>query len=420
MNKKLLRAGVILGAAVAAVTGMSAFEAHVINVTAHIENALNVDSYGIDFGTVFPQEYEEENFTISLSRSFLEEDRVDDVDYVIKQKPKHWRDDFNGVYPEHRSLSWIDPDNNGSYTENAEGNGLLTITTGDDVEDLFGPLEPTPGTDWTAPRKVMLMGGNFVAETRVVNANPGPYYESAGLLAYGQNGDIVRLEVSNWAKWGMGMVVYMENQESGVKTAKGWDTLSGYGGNLYLRLSRDGDTFKGEYSTDGSSWSEVTHQEGGAMINDLAGKPAMVGVAVVHSDEENGGAFTASFEYLDMNGKYQDFCRFLSKTKVEDGDQIADVDHPSYFNAQENSCMSLERANARDDASGKLTKAGQDVSDTWTVDLKVPPIAGYAAQDWPETCRQDWVVPSEADYGCDLWAEVTGITGVGETSPTHQ
>ena len=44
MIKKLLRAGVILGAAVAAVTGMSAFEAHVINVTAKIENALAVST----------------------------------------------------------------------------------------------------------------------------------------------------------------------------------------------------------------------------------------------------------------------------------------------------------------------------------------------------------------------------------------
>lgn len=66
----------------------SAFEAHVINVTATIENALSVPISKIDFGTVFPQEYLKEPLGISLSGSFLAENRVDDVDYFIRQKPK--------------------------------------------------------------------------------------------------------------------------------------------------------------------------------------------------------------------------------------------------------------------------------------------------------------------------------------------
>ena len=88
MNKKiLLSLGAIL-AMVAGIAGMAAYEAHVINVTAHIENALTVDTTPIEFGTVFPQEYLERGFTINLSSSFLAADRVDDVEYVIKQKPK--------------------------------------------------------------------------------------------------------------------------------------------------------------------------------------------------------------------------------------------------------------------------------------------------------------------------------------------
>ncbi|MEK7494192.1 MAG: hypothetical protein AAB630_03500, partial [Patescibacteria group bacterium] len=66
----------------------SAFEAHVINVTATIENALSVPIEAIKFGTVFPQEYLNKPLGISLSGSFLAEDRVDDVDYIIRQKPK--------------------------------------------------------------------------------------------------------------------------------------------------------------------------------------------------------------------------------------------------------------------------------------------------------------------------------------------
>ncbi|HDZ54689.1 MAG TPA: hypothetical protein ENI19_02655 [Candidatus Nealsonbacteria bacterium] len=70
------------------VAALSAYEAHIINVTAKIENALYVDTTPIDFGTVFPQEYLEKEILISLSDSFLAQDRLDDVKYVIKQKPK--------------------------------------------------------------------------------------------------------------------------------------------------------------------------------------------------------------------------------------------------------------------------------------------------------------------------------------------
>ncbi len=88
MNKKILMGLGATLAVVASIAAMSAYEAHVINVTAHIENALTVDTYEIKFGTVFPQEYVEEGFTISLSDSFMAAERVDDVEYVIKQKPK--------------------------------------------------------------------------------------------------------------------------------------------------------------------------------------------------------------------------------------------------------------------------------------------------------------------------------------------
>ena len=66
----------------------AAFEAHVINVTAQIENALNVPVSEIKFGTVFPQEHLNQPLRIALSGSFMEEDRVDDVNYFIRQKPK--------------------------------------------------------------------------------------------------------------------------------------------------------------------------------------------------------------------------------------------------------------------------------------------------------------------------------------------
>ena len=91
--KKILASLVLVSVMAVSAAMFAAYEAHVINVTAHIENALNIDPDHIDFGTVFPQEYLEEQIEISLSDSFIaqaegDNPRVNDVEYIIRQKPK--------------------------------------------------------------------------------------------------------------------------------------------------------------------------------------------------------------------------------------------------------------------------------------------------------------------------------------------
>ena len=86
--KKLLIGFGALALALVVMPMFAAFEAHVVNVTATIENALSVPIDEIKFGTVFPQEYLKRPLDISLSQSFKDEPRVDDVNYVIRQKPK--------------------------------------------------------------------------------------------------------------------------------------------------------------------------------------------------------------------------------------------------------------------------------------------------------------------------------------------
>lgn len=88
MKKRILLTIAAVAAVAVGVVGMSAFEAHVINVTAHIENALSVNTEPIQFGTVFPQEYLEKPFQVALSESFNNAGRVDDVEYKIVQKLK--------------------------------------------------------------------------------------------------------------------------------------------------------------------------------------------------------------------------------------------------------------------------------------------------------------------------------------------
>ncbi len=108
MKKKLLFGLAAAGTALAMIPLFAAFEAHIINVTAKIENALAVNRESIEFGTVFPEEHLFEKLIVTLSNSFLDEDRVDDVTYVIKQKPKCQRDPgTDPTLPLHRPVDSI-------------------------------------------------------------------------------------------------------------------------------------------------------------------------------------------------------------------------------------------------------------------------------------------------------------------------
>jgi hypothetical protein len=71
---------------------------------------------------------------------------------------------------------------------------------------------------------------------------------------------------------------------------------------------------------------------------------------------------------------------------------------------------------------GKLAEPA-DISDTWNIDLQTPCFAGLCAFDWdafvhaqnPQADPNDYIVADPtlngATFGCDLWIEVTGISG---------
>ena len=95
--KKILASLTLVSVMAVSAAMFAAYEAHVINVTAHIENALSVHPEALEFGTVFPQEYLERDITVATSASFQAETDALSVAYVIKQKPKCKSDDPNAL-----------------------------------------------------------------------------------------------------------------------------------------------------------------------------------------------------------------------------------------------------------------------------------------------------------------------------------
>jgi hypothetical protein len=67
----LIFAAIVLVAS--GVAAVSAYEAHVINVKAHVENALSVNTSDVNFGTVFPEEWIVNHREVKLSESACDE-----------------------------------------------------------------------------------------------------------------------------------------------------------------------------------------------------------------------------------------------------------------------------------------------------------------------------------------------------------
>ncbi len=110
MKKLFFWSGSAVFAVLATLPFFAAFEAHVVNVTATIENTLLASTYALDFGTVFPQEKFDKTFDLSLSQSFLDQPTLDDVEYILRQKPKCVRTSQNETLPQFGQVT-EDPQN---------------------------------------------------------------------------------------------------------------------------------------------------------------------------------------------------------------------------------------------------------------------------------------------------------------------
>ena len=322
MSKKILALGSVL-AVLAGIAGLAAYEAHVINVTAHIENALYVHPDEIAFGTVFPQEYVERQFTVELSSSFQAANRVDDVEYVIKQKPK-----CECVY----EIPTGEQCKQGPYAsvDYATHECPVDYRVMENLCQFLSKVDADPedGNDTSHPSYYVedAAGDYCIQPTRYLSAVL--YYSGTG-----------------WGGWSCPAGTHAVG--GGIHSSEGLP-VGDHG------VAEPGATIGGE------TYPVFPH---------YTFAPGETGYVL-----QNGG----------NGGGGQDIVLYV--------DCLANVP----------------------DATGMLTKEGQDILDLWKLDLKVPPVAGYVGQDWPAGCPT--VPTNDVDYGCDLWIEVTGVSpSVGPT-----
>jgi len=104
--KKIIMLVAALLVIASGIMAVGAYEGHLVDVKAHVENAIGVSNYDVTFGTVFPEAEIETYFQIGLSNSFLNQCRYSTVNYELWWEPK----------PIPAGANVCDPDGDGNYT----------------------------------------------------------------------------------------------------------------------------------------------------------------------------------------------------------------------------------------------------------------------------------------------------------------
>jgi hypothetical protein len=132
--KKLVILTAVALSLVSGITAVSAYEGHMVDVRAHVENALMVETYDVDFGITFPEEVVYKDFRIGLSESFRGQQVFGVVEYAL-----FWEEKPIG---EHKA---IDPDDNGLFEDiypftnvTVDGDLQPKVLPGSELPAMFG------------------------------------------------------------------------------------------------------------------------------------------------------------------------------------------------------------------------------------------------------------------------------------------
>ncbi|MFA4880660.1 MAG: DUF642 domain-containing protein [Candidatus Doudnabacteria bacterium] len=414
--KKIILGLVAVVAIVGGVIAMSAFEAHVVNVTAKIENALNVPITELGFGTVFPEEVLNKTLAVNLSESFKEAAGCNTTNLIQNggfETPEvtdaaKWEIFPSGATGLFWTIGW-EPGQSTTYggqtrpdpalKELQEGvNGWLPAE-GDQYAELdtdwFGPGNPLSGE----PARVNIYQnitttiGNTYKLTYKYSPRPG--------VGADNNTLIVRVNDSQ---------VATHSAVGGSNTI--WTEYT-------YEFKATGTTTKIEFAAGGASDSlgvfldDVKLVECGR-VNTVdyvvRQKPKCVDDTNLSIHPQVTHNTNGDFACPRGSTMMPLLCPYLSKSETTSDGEGKDNDGTpitAFHGPLTGWTMANTEANQ---VKGKLSAAIKDIADEWLIDLHVPCFKGM--------CAQDNVIPTDyqadptlehAVFGCDLWLEVTGI-----------
>lgn len=399
--KKLFAVCAGIGGAIIVAPVFFAFEAHVVNVTAAIEHALDVPALSITFGTVFPQEKLDKTFGIALSDSFLEEPIGTQFASGVVASSQGRRKDGTLVLPD-RS----DPIDALGAPQSAGAAFDGTVVAGSFFSLGFSTTSDVGG-GW-----IILSFDNFIINDPATTSDI-TVFEVTGGTVYPE--EKVTVEASqDGATWFMLGIVSRDNSvDLGVLPWASFVRLTDVSDKSLFEPTADA------YDLDALRATSRSHT--GMVEYVVRQKPKCVDEFGAHPQvtEDGEGNFVCPEGSVAMPL----LCPYLSKHELTgDGEGENDGAGINAFHGLPGP-WNVATAVATQ-VEGMLSSADGDSQDEWNVDLRVPCFEGTCAQDWDEFVRtesgdsninpDDYKAESaleHAEFGCDLWIEVIGLLG---------
>ncbi|WP_233275885.1 ThuA domain-containing protein [Isoptericola variabilis] len=145
-------------------------------------------------------------------------------------------------------------------------------------------LQPQPGNSWTV-------------QTRVDGSDFDRQYQQGGLILYGDDDHYVKLDLVTDNAAGQPVARRIElRSEVGATIQDPQPQVSVTSGVAWLRLTRSGDTFTGEYSADGETWAELGQVSNSTLAD------AQVGLFGLGGGAQGNANATAAFDHFRVIG----------------------------------------------------------------------------------------------------------------------
>ena len=199
-------------------------------------------------------------------------------------------DDFSGDSLDKSRWNAIVRDNPAEYTV---GGGNLTITT--EPGDIYtGDTNPPPnnfilqsadhaGADWTIETK---MSGTITDG-----------YGQGGLIAYGNGDNYVKFDaISDAGNQRINRIELRSEVGGAIQNPQGNIDVPAGTANIWLRLTKTGTDYTGEYSFDGTTWTSTRPTVANPMVAPAFGLFAF-------GPQASGVGDTVSFDYFTLDGQ---------------------------------------------------------------------------------------------------------------------
>jgi len=156
------------------------------------------------------------------------------------------------------------------------------------------------GTDNGAPKNFILQtapSGDWTLETKVDASALSEQYQQGGLIVYAGDDDYVKLDyvTDNTAGSAVSGRIELRSEVAGTVLNPQPQTSALTQGVWHLRLQKEGTDFKGSYSSDGTTWTELAQTVTNTAVGD--GK---IGVYTVGTAQQ--ASKTVKFDYFRLTG----------------------------------------------------------------------------------------------------------------------